>query len=106
MTNEASSFRIKGAIIAASSAFLLALHWYCAYRTGRFFALGAILVPMAIAYGVSIIISPPPQWPQKEFRAIHTIFLTAGCLVGALHYAVLKFGSLQNLYDFWFHARN
>jgi len=97
MSNAASS-RFIGLIIVFLGAFLIGLNWFYVRKSGQFFSLAAIIAPTAVAYGLSVIICPPPKMPQSEFKLIHKILAGLGLCLGLILFALLKFGDLGRLF--------
>ena len=98
MSNENSS-RVIGVIIVCLGVFLIGLNGFCAYRTGQFYAIAAFLGPIAMTYGLAVILRPPPKMPQTEFGLLHKVFASAGFFLGLACFLVLKFVDVRKLFN-------
>jgi hypothetical protein len=96
MSNENSS-RVIGVIIVCLGVFLTGLNGFCAYRTGQFYAIAAFLGPIAMTYGLAVILRPPSKMPQTEFEALHKVFASIGFFLGVAYFLILRFVDVRQL---------
>ena len=91
--------RVFGVIIVCVGALLIGLSVVSVLRSGEFYVLASILGPTGAAYGLSIILRPPPMMPQTEFGLIHKVLTGVGCCLGLIFFLLLKFVDLRSLFD-------
>ena len=97
--NASASSRGIGTIILLIRLFLIGIDIYLVVTRGTFYGIAAFLGPVALCYGLSVLISPPLEMPQTKLDPIHSRLLGVGAFLGIIFVLLLKFGVVSRLFS-------
>lgn len=90
--------RAYGFIILFIGLFLVLFNGYLAFTKGSFYGIASFLGPFATCYGLSVVVKPPEEMPQKKLDRIHSLFFILGIVFGLAYLLILMFVDLKTLF--------